>query len=120
MFASSGRAVVTLCDRDFRLAHLDRIAAKVDAQFFPNDPKAPDTPLATGVRAALRLVGLCLLINILLLPMDIGIPGLAEIVTILTNGWLLGREFFVLAALRHLSRRYCRFLMSLRLFLVRQ
>jgi CysZ protein len=84
---------------------LDRIAAKVDAHFYPNDPKAPGTPVFTGIGEAFRLIGLALLINIALVPVDIGVPGVAEIATILANGWLLGREFFELASLRHLSRK---------------
>jgi CysZ protein len=88
----------------FGSLYLDRIAARVDAHFFPNDPKAPGTSLATGLGETLRLIVLTLLLNVALLPMDIGVPGLAELATILAKGWLLGREFFELAALRHLSR----------------
>jgi CysZ protein len=84
---------------------LDRIAAKVDAHFYPNDVKAPGTPVLTGIGESVRLIGLALLINIAMLPVDVGIPGLAEAATVLANGWLLGREFFELAALRHLSRK---------------
>lgn len=83
--------------------YLERIAAKVDAHFYPNDPRAPDRPLTTGMAEAFRLIGLSLLINLALLPVDVGIPGLSEVATILANGWLLGREFFELASLRHLS-----------------
>jgi CysZ protein len=89
----------------FGSLYLDRIAAKVDAHFFPQDPKAPGTPLTTGLGEAVRLIALSLLINVVLLPMDIGVPGVAEIATILANGWLLGREFFELAALRHVNRK---------------
>jgi len=83
---------------------LERIAAKVDAHFYPNDPRAPGTPVLTGIGESFRLIGLALLINVALLPVDVGVPGLAEFATVLANGWLLGREFFELAALRHLSR----------------
>jgi uncharacterized protein involved in cysteine biosynthesis len=38
------------------------------------------------------------------LPVDVGIPGLAEVRRFSPTGWLLGRGFFDLAALRHLSR----------------
>jgi CysZ protein len=88
----------------FGSLYLDRIAARVDAHFFPNDPKARGTPLATGLGETLRLIALTLVLNVALLPLDIGVPGVAEFATILANGWLLGREFFELAALRHLSR----------------
>lgn len=89
----------------FGSLYLDRIAAKVDAHFYPNDPRAAGTPLVTGIREAFRLIGLSLLINVVLLPVDVGVPGVSEIATILANGWLLGREFFELASLRHLSRQ---------------
>ncbi len=39
----------------------------------------------------------------MLLPFDIELPGLGEFASIAANGWLLGREYFELAALRHLS-----------------
>src|SRR6201999_2046445 len=42
---------------------LDRIAAKVDAHFYPGDPKAPGTPVLTGMGEAVRLIGLTLLMN---------------------------------------------------------
>ncbi|MBV9905488.1 MAG: EI24 domain-containing protein, partial [Alphaproteobacteria bacterium] len=84
---------------------LERIAAKVDAQFYPNDPKAPGTPITASIGESFRLIGLALLINAALLPLDVGVPGVAEVVTVLANGWLLGREFFEMAALRHLSRK---------------
>ncbi|HTP78209.1 MAG TPA: EI24 domain-containing protein [Rhizomicrobium sp.] len=85
--------------------YLDRIAARVDAHFYPDDPKAPGTPLATSVGEALRLILLSLVINVALLPVDVGVPGLSEAATIIANGWLLGREFFELASLRYLSRQ---------------
>ena len=84
---------------------LDGIAGRVDRYFYPNDPKAPGTPVATGIGEMFRLVGLALLINVAMLPVDVGIPGIAEVATVLANGWLFGREFFELASLRHLSRQ---------------
>lgn len=84
---------------------LERIAAKVDAQFYPNDPKAPGAPVVTSIGASLRLIGLAIVINAALLPLDIGLPGVAEVATVFANGWLLGREFFELASLRYLSPR---------------
>jgi len=89
----------------FASIFLDRIAAKVDAHFYPNDPKARGTPFVSGTAEAIRLIGLALLINVALLPVDVGVPGVAEIATVIANGWLLGREFFELASLRHLSRQ---------------
>lgn len=82
---------------------LERIAAKVDARFYPGDPKAKGAPVFASIGEALRLIGLTLIVNIALLPVDVGVPGISELATVLANGWLLGREFFELAALRHLT-----------------
>ena len=40
--------------------------------------------------------------DLLLLPLDIALPGLGEFLSLIANGWLLGWEYFELAALRHL------------------
>jgi len=84
---------------------LDRIAAKVDARFYPSDPKAPGAPFLGGTAERLKLVGLAVLINGAALALDAEIPVVPEVVALIANGWLLGREFFELAALRHLSRQ---------------
>ncbi|MEJ0027765.1 MAG: EI24 domain-containing protein [Rhizomicrobium sp.] len=82
---------------------LDRIAAKVDARFYPNDPKAPGAPFLGGTGERVKLIVLAVLINGAALALDAEIPFVPEAVALLANGWLLGREFFELAALRHLS-----------------
>jgi CysZ protein len=38
------------------------------------------------------------------LPFDIALPFVGEAAALLVNGWLLGREYFELAALRHLPQ----------------
>ena len=57
-----------------------------------------------ALKAGLRLAGMVLGADLLLLPLDIGLPGLANFLSLLANGWLLGWEYFELAALRHLPR----------------
>ena len=51
----------------------------------------------------MRLAGLVILVDLLLIPADALVPGVGEGVTVVANGFLLGREYFELAALRHLS-----------------
>jgi CysZ protein len=41
--------------------------------------------------------------NLVLIPVELGLPGAGEMLGLLVNGWLLGREYFELAALRHLQ-----------------
>jgi CysZ protein len=84
---------------------LDRIAAKIDARFYPNDAKAPAAPWFGGTGERLKLVLLAVLINGAALALDAEIPLVPEIVALFANGWLLGREFFELAAMRYLSRQ---------------
>jgi CysZ protein len=82
---------------------LERIAAKVDAHFYPNDPKGRGIPMGTGLSESVKLVGLAILINLAAIPFEAA-PPIPEALAWLANGWLLGREFFELAALRHLSK----------------
>ena len=82
---------------------LERIAAKVDAHFYPNDPKGSGAPLGASIGESIKLIGLSLLINLAAIPFDIA-PPVPEFLALLANAWLLGREFFELAALRHFSK----------------
>jgi len=87
----------------FASFYLDRIAAAVEEKYYPADGRAPGTPFFTALRAGTRLAVTVVLVNLALLPFDIEIPLLGEVGALLVNGWLLGREYFELAALRHLS-----------------
>jgi CysZ protein len=88
----------------FASLYLDSVAAAIEARSYPADPTAPGMPFRTGLAASLRLAGLVILADILLLPADLLLPGTGELATVAVNGFLLGREYFELAALRHLSR----------------
>ena len=81
---------------------LDGIAARIEARDYPLSPRAPGMTLHTGLKAGLALAGSVIGIDLALLPFDIAMPGLGELATLAANGWLLGREYFELAALRHL------------------
>jgi CysZ protein len=87
----------------FASLYLDRIAEAVEAKYYPADGKAPGTPFFTALRTGSRLALTVVLVDIALLPLDIEVPLLGEAAVLLVNGWLLGREYFELAALRHLS-----------------
>jgi CysZ protein len=87
----------------FASLYLDRIAEAVEAKYYPADGRAPGTPFFTALRAGTRLAVTVVLVDIALLPFDIEVPLLGEAAVLLVNGWLLGREYFELAALRHMS-----------------
>jgi CysZ protein len=86
----------------FATLYLDRVADAIEAHDYPGDPKASGAPFWTSLAAGLRLAILVIAVDLVLLPADALLPGLAQIATILANGFLLGREYFELAALRHL------------------
>jgi CysZ protein len=80
------------------------IARAVEAKDYPNDASARGAPFWQSLLAGLRLFGWMVLLNILLLPIELFLPGFGQLIGLLVNGWLLGREYFELVALRHLSR----------------
>jgi CysZ protein len=81
--------------------YLDDIAAEVEKTVYPSDP--PGQPLATlpAMGLALKFFFVVLAVNILALFLLL-IPGVNVIAFYLGNGYLLGREYFELAAMRHL------------------
>ncbi|HEX4533665.1 MAG TPA: EI24 domain-containing protein [Rhizomicrobium sp.] len=84
---------------------LDTIADAVEARDYANDPKAAGISFWAGLVAGLRLAFWIVVLNLLLLPFQILLPVIGTALTFVLDGWLLGREFFELAALRHLPRR---------------
>jgi CysZ protein len=82
--------------------YLDDIAAQVEGSQFPADPPGRELPALQAVWLALKFFFVVLLVNIVALFLLL-IPGVNLIVFYLGNGYLLGREYFELAAMRHLS-----------------
>lgn len=89
----------------FASLFLNDLAKAVEARYYPADPKAQGAPFGASLVAGLKLFALVAALDLLLLPLDAALPGIAETVTVLVNGWLLGTEYFELVALRHVSRR---------------
>jgi CysZ protein len=88
----------------FASLYLEQIAKKVEVISYPADAKASGARAGTTFFGGLRLAVLVILVDVVLLPADAAIPGAGEVLTILANGWLLGRGYFELAARRHLKR----------------
>jgi len=87
----------------FGSLYLDRIADAIEARAYSNDAKAPGTKMTASLGAGIRLAGAVILADVILLPADTFLPGAGQVLTIVVNGFLLGREYFELAALRHVS-----------------
>ena len=78
---------------------LDEIAAHVEAEIDPFGPQGRAAPFAEATLAALRFFGLSIVVGFVTLIL-IFIPGLGLVAWIAANAYLLGREYFELAAMR--------------------
>jgi CysZ protein len=80
------------------------VARAVERRWYPGLPPPRRQPLGETISLALGLFGANLLWNLVALPLYL-IPGANLIVFLLVNGYLLGREYFELAAQRRVDRR---------------
>jgi CysZ protein len=78
---------------------LDEIAAKVEATAFPADPPGSALPLPQVLLSSVKFFGAVILANLLALVLLL-LPGVNLVAFLLVNAYLLGREYFELAALR--------------------
>lgn len=82
---------------------LEDVAEAVEARHYPDLPAAREQPIVEALMVGLRLAGATVLLNLVLLPLTLLIPGLNFVVYFAVNGYLLGREYFELAALRRMD-----------------
>lgn len=82
---------------------LDDVAAAVEAKHYAYLPPATDLPVAVQVADSLRFFGLVVVANLAALIIYLLVPPLAPFVFWLVNGFLLGREYFTLVAMRRLG-----------------
>jgi len=82
--------------------YLDDIAAVVEQQHYPSDPPGCELPALQAIGLALKFFIVVVLVNILALFLLL-VPGVNLIAFYLGNGYLLGREYFELAAMSHLA-----------------
>jgi CysZ protein len=80
--------------------YLDDIAAVVEREHYPADPPGEALPTSQAIGVALRFFFVVLLVSLVALFLLL-IPGVNLIAFYLGNGYLLGREYFELAAMRH-------------------
>lgn len=83
--------------------YLDRVAATIEALDYPGQEPPRQPPLSEQMRGLLRLTILTLLLNLLALPFYVAIPGINLFLFFALNGYLLGRGYFEVVALRRLD-----------------
>lgn len=80
---------------------LETIAARVEAEDYPADPPGNDQPFFQSLLVALRFTLVLIVVNLLALPFYL-LPFVNIALFWVVNGYLIGREYFELVALRHL------------------
>jgi CysZ protein len=81
--------------------YIDDIASVVERTRFPNDPPGHAMSIAQGLWLSLKFFVIVIVVNLIALFLLL-VPGVNLIAFYLGNGYLLGREYFELAAMRHL------------------
>src|SRR5579885_44681 len=82
---------------------LDEIASAVERKSYPPGLHGHNIPFFEGLWAGLRLTFWIFLVSLLLLPLHIVLPVMGTAIALMVDGWLLGREYFELSALRHMA-----------------
>jgi uncharacterized protein involved in cysteine biosynthesis len=82
---------------------LDSVLARLEAQHYPALPPARGMPTAAVLASGGRLLGLTVGLNLLALPIYLLVPAINPLLFYGVNGYLLGREYFDLVALRRLD-----------------
>lgn len=81
---------------------LDDIATIVEGEIDPYAARGRPAPLFASVAMGLRFAVLSILVNVVVLLLTL-FTGIGFVSFFLLNGYLLGREYFELAAMRHLA-----------------
>lgn len=87
---------------------LDRVADAVEARHYVEMGPARHQPLTETLLSTVKFAVVVVLLNLLVLPLYlvlILLPGANVVLYYLLNGYLVGREFFELAAFRRLPAR---------------
>jgi CysZ protein len=81
---------------------VDPISAAVEARYYPGLPPPRRQAAADALIAGLRLAGVALVLNLLLLPLYL-VPGLNLVLFYAVNGYVVARAYFEQVAVRRLS-----------------
>jgi CysZ protein len=83
---------------------LDEVAEAVEDRHYPELPPMPATGFAEGLRDTVNFLGILIGANIVAILFYVMLPFAAFFIFYALNGYLLGREYFQLAAMRRIGR----------------
>ncbi len=87
---------------------LDDVADAVEAVHYPHIPQQPRTPFMEGLRDTVGFLGVIIGVNLLALILYVVFAPIAIFIFWAINGFLLGREYYTLAAMRRVGRKRAR------------
>ena len=79
----------------------DEVATAVETRHYPAESGPREQGIFEGIWLGLKALFVLLGVNLLALPLVFLLPGLGFVIFLIVNGFLLGREFFEAAAVRH-------------------
>jgi uncharacterized protein involved in cysteine biosynthesis len=83
---------------------LDDVADAVEAEHYPHLPPATHVPFGDALRDTVNFMGVLIGVNIVALVLYLMFAPFAPLIFWSVNGFLLGREYFTLAAIRRVGR----------------
>lgn len=83
---------------------LDEIAEAVEVKHYPHLPKVARVSFWVGVKDSVNFLGWIILVNVFAAILAIMFLPLAALIFWAANGYLLGREYFQITAMRRLGR----------------
>ncbi|NNG04619.1 MAG: hypothetical protein HKM95_11030 [Inquilinus sp.] len=82
---------------------LDQVAGAVERRYYPGLGPARRQGLGEAIGTALRFLGVLLVFNLMALIVSLLVPPFSLFVFYAVNGYLLGREYFEMVALRRMD-----------------
>ena len=83
---------------------LDEVAQAVEDHHYPNLPPVPGVPFYDALKDTVNFLGVIIAANVVALVVYALFPPAAVFIFWALNGFLLGREYFTLAAMRRIGR----------------
>ncbi|WP_114283687.1 EI24 domain-containing protein [Candidatus Halocynthiibacter alkanivorans] len=84
---------------------LDQIASAVEDRHYPHLPSARPVKFYESARDAVNFLGVIIAANLVAVVLYVMFPPVAPFLFFALNGYLLGREYFQLVAMRRLGRQ---------------
>jgi CysZ protein len=89
----------------FASIFIDRVADAVEKRHYPDTKQGGGATFTELLLGGLSFTAISVVLNLFALPLEAASLGIGAVVVLFVNGYLTGRTFFELAALRHMSAR---------------